>query len=339
MALSFAFLPAALLVPVLAWAAMPVYLPKDSPVQLRLKQTLSSSFSHINDRVEFEVSEDVKVGDFVAIPAGSLAWGVIVEAVPRSRMLRSGKLAVDIQGVCLVTGEKAGLRGVPSSRDGLRARDEDDGPSTNILALPALPVLLFVYGKDVMIPEGKLTTAYTSQGVRMTPQDFTNSTPNTTCDRAADPTPPGGSGVLSTVIIRSAPSDAELMIDGHYQGNTPSTVRLTPGDHVITAMAPGRKTWERTIHLMGGDEINVTAALEERAPLTGDRPTLAIDRSAASGNGSSDRAAPSPAPSSAPASPAPRSPSPVPPSGPTRPAVLPPPVTPSGPPIVPPPQP
>src|ERR1700683_5006875 len=85
-------------------AAAPTYLPRDTKVELRLKQSLSSATARVNDRVEFEVIEDVKAGDVTPIPAGSLAWGTVVEAVPRSRLMKSGKLSLDIRGVCLATG-------------------------------------------------------------------------------------------------------------------------------------------------------------------------------------------------------------------------------------------
>jgi hypothetical protein len=259
--------PLAMLIPIGSWAAVSMFLPRDTRVELRLKQTLSSAESRANDRVEFEVSEDVKVGDYVAIPAGSLAWGVVVEAVPRSRLMKSGKLAIDIRGVCLTTGERAALRGSPTSRENLSARESDEGPSTNVLALPALPVLLFVYGKDVTIPEGRATSAYVSQAVELHPVGTASSLPNTTCDRDPVAPAPAAADTLSTLLIRSTPTDAELTIDGRYLGNAPSTVRLPAGDHIISASSPGRKTWERTVHLTAGGEINITAILEERAPL------------------------------------------------------------------------
>ena len=37
----------------------------------------------------------------------------------------------------------------------------------------------------------------------------------------------------STVVIKSDPEEAEIIIDGKFIGSTPSTLRLTPGDHEI----------------------------------------------------------------------------------------------------------
>ncbi len=46
-----------------------------TPVRLRMSQTVSSADAHVNDRVEFEVLEDIKVADVLVIPKGGIAWG------------------------------------------------------------------------------------------------------------------------------------------------------------------------------------------------------------------------------------------------------------------------
>ena len=97
-------------------AVTSAWLAPQTPVELRLKQTISSADARVNDRVEFEVTEDVKVGEIVAIHAGSLAWGIVSEASPRSRLMKSGRLSVSIRAVCLATGERAPLVGTPSGQ-------------------------------------------------------------------------------------------------------------------------------------------------------------------------------------------------------------------------------
>ncbi len=169
---------AVMIVPALASTAVLDRLATDTPVRVRLMQRLSSAESHVNDRVEFEVSEDVKIGNFTVITAGSSAWGAVVEASPRSRLLRSGRLAVDIRGVCLANGQRAPLRGTPSTAAPAAAHPSEEGPSTNLLALPALPVMLFLYGKDITIPAGHFATAYVSPGVNFDPASLVEA-PNT----------------------------------------------------------------------------------------------------------------------------------------------------------------
>src|SRR5215472_16153708 len=42
-----------------------------TPLKLRLQRTISSADAQVDDRVDFDVLEEVKVGDLVAIPKGS----------------------------------------------------------------------------------------------------------------------------------------------------------------------------------------------------------------------------------------------------------------------------
>lgn len=261
-----AFSPASLHAVTSAWLA------PQTPVELRLKQTISSADARVNDRVEFEVTDAVKVGDLVVIPAGSLAWGIVSEASPRSRLMKSGRLAVSIRAVCLATGERAPLVGSPSGQRPRETRErgeERDDPANNILALPALPVLLFVYGKDITMQEGRTATAFIAQGISLDASRVENGGPNTTCDRdaAAPATSADGLEILSSVSIRSVPPGAEVTVDGRYLGNAPSTLRLPAGDHVLTVTAAGHKTWERRIHLTPGGDTNIAATLEPRPAL------------------------------------------------------------------------
>src|SRR5258708_39160897 len=51
-----------------------------TPVTLRISQTVSSADAHVNDRVEFEVIEEVRVADTLIIPKSGIAWGTVIEA-------------------------------------------------------------------------------------------------------------------------------------------------------------------------------------------------------------------------------------------------------------------
>lgn len=277
--LQFFLLPCLTLTPGSLLAVKSAWLAPQTPVELRLKQTISSAEARVNDRVEFEVTDDVKAGDIVVIPAGSLAWGVVSEASPRSRLMKSGRLAISIRAVCLATGERAPLMGNPNGqpRREVRERGEErDEPSNNILALPALPVLLFVYGKDITMQEGRTATAFIAQGISLDATRAENSGPNTTCDRdtAAPVTTAEGLEILSSVTIRSVPVGAEVTVDGRYLGNAPSTLKLPAGDHVLTVTAAGHKTWERRVHLTPGGDTNISATLEPRPALV--RPTSPV---------------------------------------------------------------
>src|SRR5713101_6552771 len=51
-----------------------------TPIKLRLTRNLSSADATTNDRVDFEVLEDVKVKDVIVVARGGLALATITEA-------------------------------------------------------------------------------------------------------------------------------------------------------------------------------------------------------------------------------------------------------------------
>lgn len=95
-----------------------VKVPDGTLLRLALLDNLSSATNNADDAVNFELTEDVKVGDVVAIPKGSTARGHVVEAQPKRRMGRAGKLAINIDAVRLANGEKVALRGVKDVKGG-----------------------------------------------------------------------------------------------------------------------------------------------------------------------------------------------------------------------------
>src|SRR5690349_19377485 len=77
----------------------PLRLEDGTPVKLRLSRTLSSESAQQDERVDFDVLEEVKLGDLVVIPKGAIAWGTVTEAQAKRRMGRGGKLNVNIDSV------------------------------------------------------------------------------------------------------------------------------------------------------------------------------------------------------------------------------------------------
>jgi hypothetical protein len=77
-----------------------------TPVKLRISRTVSSADAHVDDRVEFEVLEEVRVADVVVIPKGGIAWGTVTEAQAKRRMARGGKLEIVMDSSDFSTVEK-----------------------------------------------------------------------------------------------------------------------------------------------------------------------------------------------------------------------------------------
>jgi hypothetical protein len=64
------------------------------------------------------------------------------------------------------------------------------------------------------------------------------------------------------VNISSQPLGADIEVDGSFVGSTPSTINLTPGEHVIAVKKNGYKDWEKKLKFAGG-EINLSPELEK----------------------------------------------------------------------------
>jgi hypothetical protein len=89
-----------------------VLLADGTPIKLRLKQDVSSAGAKTGDVVDFEVLEDVKVGEAVVIPRGNPAIGTVTAVLSARRMGRAGKLNIELDYVRLADGQKATLRAV-----------------------------------------------------------------------------------------------------------------------------------------------------------------------------------------------------------------------------------
>jgi hypothetical protein len=62
--------------------------------------------------------------------------------------------------------------------------------------------------------------------------------------------------------VVSTPDGADIEIDGSFVGNTPSSVELAVGEHMVVVKKSGYKPWERKLKISGGD-IKLNAELEK----------------------------------------------------------------------------
>jgi hypothetical protein len=126
-----------------------------TPVRLRISETVSSHDAHVNDRVQFEVLDQVKVDGVTVIPQGGIAWGTVTEAQPKRRLGRGGKLEIVMDSVRLTDGEKAPLRATKEAKGGGHTGAMTAGiVATGLIFFPAAPFFLFMHGKDITIPKG-----------------------------------------------------------------------------------------------------------------------------------------------------------------------------------------
>jgi PEGA domain len=78
----------------------------------------------------------------------------------------------------------------------------------------------------------------------------------------------GGTAIQPTnnaqLEIASTPAGAEIQIDGNFVGNTPSTIGVSAGDHLIRIEKNGYEPWERKLKISTG-KVNVNTELEPKA--------------------------------------------------------------------------
>jgi len=222
---------------------------------------MSSKDAKPEEKVDFEVLEDVKVHDVVVIQQGAMAIATVTEAHPKRRMGRGGKLNINIDYVQLVSGEKATLRAVKGGSGGGHTGAMTGAiVASSILFFPAAPFFLFMHGKDITIPKGTEITAYIAADTPLDPAKFNKLT---SAASSPPPTAPTAPSDVATVTIKSEPDGADITIDGKFVGHTPSTLQLQPGEHTIIIGKSGFKDWQRTMTTTAGGSINLETALEK----------------------------------------------------------------------------
>jgi serine protease Do len=67
---------------------------------------------------------------------------------------------------------------------------------------------------------------------------------------------------MVSVMIKSDPEGADIIIDGNFVGNTPSSVLVKSGEHTIVIEKPGYKKWDRFIRIDPRSNITLNATLD-----------------------------------------------------------------------------
>ena len=134
---------------------------------------MSSRDARVDERVDFEVLEDIKVGNAVVVERGAIAIATVTEAHPKRRMGRAGKLHMNIDYVRLANGQKVLLRAVKGGSGGNHiAAMTGAMVATSLLFFPAAPFFLFLHGNDITIPKGTEVTAYVAADTPLDPAKF-----------------------------------------------------------------------------------------------------------------------------------------------------------------------
>jgi hypothetical protein len=90
----------------------------ESVIGLQSDSTVTSERARLEDRVEARVTRDVKVGDRVAIPAGSRAIGYVTQVDRGGKFKEQAKLAIRFQTIVLADGTRLAISTAPVERSG-----------------------------------------------------------------------------------------------------------------------------------------------------------------------------------------------------------------------------
>jgi hypothetical protein len=136
-------------------------IPDGTPIQLQLAESVSSAHARVGDLLDFVVVRDVSVEGFTVIPAGSVASGSVT-AVQRKRFLGiGGKVALTLNSVELVNGDRVGLRARMEVKGRSRTKLAAAAMiATGLLFLPAAPVVLLIRGHDSTVLKSTEITAH-----------------------------------------------------------------------------------------------------------------------------------------------------------------------------------
>jgi len=233
-------------------------LSEDTPVRIKLTRTMSSADAKVDEKVDFEVLEDVKVKDVVVIQHGAMALATVTKAQPKRSMGRSGKLDINIDYVQLTDGEKVPLRATKGGSGGSHTGAMTGAMvATGILFFPAAPLFLFMKGKNITIPQGTEVTAYIAADTPLDLAKFSQAASSI----PAGPAATDSSDSTSSVTIKSSPDGADITVDNKFVGTTPSTIQLSAGEHKIVVSKSGFKPWERTMTVSPKGSVNLSAEL------------------------------------------------------------------------------
>jgi hypothetical protein len=92
--------------------------PAESVLGLQIERTVTSEVARVEDRVEARVTRDVRVGDRVAIPAGSVVQGSVMEVERGGKVKEKARLGIRFHTVVLADGSRLSIRTDSVVREG-----------------------------------------------------------------------------------------------------------------------------------------------------------------------------------------------------------------------------
>ena len=97
---------------------MDLVVPADAVIGLQIERTITSETARVEDRVDARVTRDVRVGDKVAIPAGSVVQGSVMEVERGGKVKERAKLGIRFHTIVLADGSRLNIKTDSVVREG-----------------------------------------------------------------------------------------------------------------------------------------------------------------------------------------------------------------------------
>lgn len=158
-------------------AATGLRLTSGTKIHLELMEAVSSASAHPGDSPKFDVSEAVKVDDYMVVPKERPASATVISVVHKRSVWQGGMLTVCVNSVELANGEKIPVTAVVVGRGPFveSGFNLSDVPGIVIKVPVELVKSLFTNGLDTTVPKGYKTAAKVTEDVPLDVTKFPTS--------------------------------------------------------------------------------------------------------------------------------------------------------------------
>jgi hypothetical protein len=241
-------------------------------IRVKLHSVLTTENVEKEDSIDFDVSEDLVVNNYVVIAKGAPARGKVIRIKGAGKKkAKDASVTFRFMSVHAVDNKEIPLRVIPYKSK------KSDPKDNEVEANSVIPGLA---ERMVGAEKGREYFAYTDAGAVVntsqeagqaaasTPtapaqpfQAAPQAVPQAVQPAPSAPAPMGGE--QATVEFNSNPAGADIMVDGTFRGNTPSTLPVAGGRHVIELRLAGYRVWTRTMMVEPGSHPTVRSTLEK----------------------------------------------------------------------------
>jgi len=136
-----------------------IKIPERTVIPVRLMQQLKGHQALVGQSVDFEVSRDIIIDDFIVIKRGAPAYATITSADKAGLVSQGGKIGISMDYCKAIDGSRVYLRSI------LGEEAESHIGANIAFSIIVCPLILIAKGDEAEIPVGKEYKAYVENNV------------------------------------------------------------------------------------------------------------------------------------------------------------------------------